>query len=100
MITFAEFLKKYSTIPNQFIDDLFKILNYNDYDDKFFIDFDKVVKWLGQRKDSTKRTLVDNFIKNINNELRIGGSNINIGGIHITNKIEIEKEKFIINIII
>jgi phage anti-repressor protein len=65
MITFAEFLKKYSTIPNQFIDDFFKILNYNDYNDTFFIDFDKVVKWLGQRKDSTKRTLIDNFEKNI-----------------------------------
>ena len=62
MITFAEFLKKYSTIPNQFIDEFFKILNYNEYNEIFFIDFDKVVKWLGQRKDSTKRTLIDNYL--------------------------------------
>ena len=65
MINFAEFLKKYSTIPNQFIDEFFKILNYNEYNEIFFIDFDKVVKWLGQRKDSTKRTLIDNFVKNV-----------------------------------
>ena len=70
MITFAEFLKKYSTIPNQFIDDFFKVLQYTDYNDTFFINFDNVVKWLGQRKDSTKRTLVDNFIKNIDYTLK------------------------------
>ena len=35
----------------------------DNYNDTFFINFDNVVKWLGQRKDSTKRTLVDNFIK-------------------------------------
>ena len=54
MITFAEFLKKYSVIPNQFIDDFFKVLQYTDYNDTFFINFDNVVKWVGQRKDSTK----------------------------------------------
>ena len=70
MITFAEFLKKYSTIPNQFIDDFFKVLQYTDYNDTFFINFDNVVKWLGQRKDSTKRTLVDNFIKNVDYTLK------------------------------
>jgi phage anti-repressor protein len=70
MITFAEFLKKYSTIPNQFIDDFFNVLQYTDYNDTFFINFDNVVKWLGQRKDSTKRTLVDNFIKNVDYTLK------------------------------
>jgi len=70
MITFADFLKKYSTIPNQFIDDFFKVLQYNEYNDTFFINFDNVVKWLGQRKDSTKRTLVDNFIKNVDYTLK------------------------------
>jgi len=70
MITFADFLKKYSVIPNQFIDDFFKVLQYTDYNDAFFINFDNVVKWLGQRKDSTKRTLVDNFIKNIDYTLK------------------------------
>ena len=31
MITFAEFLKKYSTIPNQFINDFYSIIK--DYED-------------------------------------------------------------------
>lgn len=37
MITFAEFLKKYSVIPNQFIDDFFKVLQYTDYNDTFLL---------------------------------------------------------------
>ena len=66
MITFAEFLKKYSTIPNQFIDDFFGIIkNYQDLDDLFYISLDDILKWLGQKKSNIKRTLIKNFNKNI-----------------------------------
>ena len=62
MITFAEFLKKYSTIPNQFIDDFFGIIkNYNDLDDLFYISLDDVSKWLNQKKSNIKRTFIKNF---------------------------------------
>ena len=90
MITFAEFLKKYSTIPNLFIDDFFSLLgNYQEYNNDFFINFDNVVKWLGQRKDSTKRTLEDNFIKNVDYTLKK-----EIGRGKPRNKIFLNKEAF------
>ena len=66
MIEFSEFLKKYSTIPNQFIDDFFKIIkNYNDFDNLFYINLDVVTRWVNQKKSNIKRTLVKNFSKNI-----------------------------------
>jgi phage anti-repressor protein len=66
MLEFSEFLKKYSTIPNQFIDDFFKIIkNYNDFDNLFYIYLDNVAKWVNQKKSNIKRTLVKNFSKNI-----------------------------------
>jgi hypothetical protein len=30
MLSFIDFLKKYSAIPNQFIDDFFNLINYQD----------------------------------------------------------------------
>ena len=32
MLSFLDFLKKYSTIPNQFLDDFFKLFNYESID--------------------------------------------------------------------
>ena len=56
-----EFLKKFSDVPNEFIDDFFKIVKeeYNDYER--IIDFDVVVKWLNVRKDNLKKLLINNF---------------------------------------
>ena len=66
MIEFSEFLKKYSTIPNQFIDDFFKIIkNYNDFDNLFYINLDVVTRWVNQKKSNIKRTLLKNFSKNV-----------------------------------
>ena len=66
MIEFSDFLKKYSTIPNQFIDDFFKIIkNYNDFDNLFFINLDIIARWVNQKKSNIKRTLVKNFSKNV-----------------------------------
>lgn len=66
MIEFSEFLKKFSTIPNQFIDDFFKIIkNYNDFDNLFYINLDIVARWVNQKKSNIKRTLVKNFSKNV-----------------------------------
>lgn len=47
MITFFEFLKKYSTIPNQFLDDFFKLFNYqtSDFNEKI-VNADDATKWL------------------------------------------------------
>lgn len=58
------FLKKYSTIDQQFIDDFYSFYdsNKNEYD--FIIDLDKMAKWLDTKKDNIKRLLIANFIEN------------------------------------
>ena len=66
MITFAEFLKKYSTIPNLFIDDFYGIIkDYKELDDLFYISLDNISKWINKRKDNLKQVLIKNFSKNV-----------------------------------
>lgn len=60
-----EFLKTYSTIPNQFITDFHDMLTNNNVIDQFKIDLDVVSKWLGVRKHSIKRTLISSYHENI-----------------------------------
>ena len=71
MISFPDFLKKYTTIPNKFIDDFFEIFeNTKNFNDNFFISLDKICLWLSQTKGNIKRTLLDNFSKNIDYTLK------------------------------
>ena len=71
MITFAEFLKKYSTIPNLFIDNFYGIIkDYKDLDDLFYISLEDVSKWINQKKGNIKRTLIKNFSKNVDYTLK------------------------------
>uniref|UniRef100_A0A6C0C9G2 Bacteriophage T5 Orf172 DNA-binding domain-containing protein n=1 Tax=viral metagenome TaxID=1070528 RepID=A0A6C0C9G2_9ZZZZ len=55
------FLKKYSTVPNSFIDDFHNIVDENYSSHELIIDFDVVTKWLKIRKDNLLHTLVNNF---------------------------------------
>lgn len=59
----TDFLKKYSTIDNQFIDDFYHFYDEdkNEYD--FSIDLEKMAIWLDIRKDNLKRLLEANFSK-------------------------------------
>ena len=59
-----DFLKKYSTVPNEFIDDFFNIAKEDYIDDDLIIDFDVVVKWLGVEKRNLKRLLIKKFSEN------------------------------------
>ena len=57
MITFIDFLKKYSTIPNQFLDDFYKIFNHTTINsNEINIDLDNVIKWLNITKYGAKNT--------------------------------------------
>lgn len=58
------FLKKYSLIDNQFIDDFYSFYDEgkNEYD--FTINLELIANWLTVRKDVLKKLLVSNFIKN------------------------------------
>jgi phage anti-repressor protein/predicted GIY-YIG superfamily endonuclease len=56
------FLKKYSAIPNSFIDDFHRVYNRTSQED-FIIDLDIVSKWLSVRKSTIKKTLVESYQK-------------------------------------
>ena len=66
MLTFQDFLKKYSHIPIQFIDDFYKITDYKDLNDNdLSINLEDVIKWLKINKNMAKDTLKRSYTKNI-----------------------------------
>ena len=52
MISLQNFLKKYSSISNTFIDDFFSLYTTETTDNDLIINFDNLVNWLKIRKDS------------------------------------------------
>jgi len=66
MIDFINFLKKYSTVPTEFIDDFFNLMDYRNIEsNEKIIDLDKVIKWLNINKNMAKKTLLNSYRKNI-----------------------------------
>jgi phage anti-repressor protein/predicted GIY-YIG superfamily endonuclease len=66
MLSFIDFLKKYSNVPNQFIDDFFSLMDYRDFESsEKIVDLDKVIKWLDINKGMAKKTLTNSYRKNI-----------------------------------
>ena len=57
-LSLQEYLKKFSSINNHFIDDFFSLYNENTNDDNFVINSEFSAKWLNIRKDSLKITLI------------------------------------------
>jgi len=58
-----DFIKKFSNVPKNFIDDFFifsKDTKYQNYDD-LTINFDNIVSWLDISKDTLKESLLSNF---------------------------------------
>ncbi len=65
-ISLKEFLKKYSTLSNDFIDDFYGIYNFNEYNNNdFIINLEVVAKWLDAKKGKIKETLTNTYNKNI-----------------------------------
>jgi hypothetical protein len=63
---FKDFLKKYSNLNDEFIDDFYNIYEFNDDNNSdYMIDLDIVSKWLDTRKRKLKETLVKSYNKNI-----------------------------------
>lgn len=59
MITDKEYVKKLTTIPEHFIDELFDLYNENTMQTDFVVNLNSVTKWL----DSYKRNLVTTLVK-------------------------------------
>ena len=71
MLSFIDFLKKYSNVPNQFIDDFFSLMDYKEFDsDEKIVDLDNVIKWLDINKGMAKKTLTKSYIKNIDYSIK------------------------------
>jgi hypothetical protein len=58
------FLKKYTKIDNNFIDDFFSLYDSKDKYN-FSINIDVISKWFNIRKDVIKRTLTETYLKNL-----------------------------------
>ena len=56
MLSFVDFLKKYSNVQNQFIEDFFSLMDYREFEStEKIVDLDKVVKWLDINKGMAKK---------------------------------------------
>lgn len=65
-LSLKDFLKKYSTLSNDFIDDFYNIYDFNEYNNNdFIINIYIVAKWLGSLKGTIKDTLLKTYHLNI-----------------------------------
>lgn len=71
MLSLPDFLKKYSTIPNKFIDDFFSLYDYKTSENDLIINFDNLCLWLMMRKDVLKRTLERTYVKDVDYKIKI-----------------------------
>ena len=76
------FLKKYSAVPNAFIDELFSMYSASTVQTDHVVDLDRVSKWLGVRKDNLMRTLktsykedIEYIVRKSKKQMRYGGNN-------------------------
>jgi len=60
-----DFLKKYTSISNIFIEDFFNLYNYNTSETDFVIDLKKITKWLNVNIKVLRETLKKSYKKNI-----------------------------------
>jgi phage anti-repressor protein len=80
-INFKDFLKKYSNLSNEFIDDFYNIYNFNEYNNNdFIIDLEIIIKWLDMRKYDLKKTLERTYMINIDYIININKKQINGSG--------------------
>ena len=64
--TFKDFLKKYSLLTNEFIEDFYKIYDYNEKNnDNFIIDLEIIARWLESEKGKLKKTLTNSYLKSV-----------------------------------
>lgn len=78
LISLPQYLKKYSTISSNFIDDFYNLYNYNTNETDFVINLEILAKWLKAEKKHLKETLKNSYIKNI--DYTVSKKNINTGG--------------------
>jgi superfamily II DNA or RNA helicase len=66
-----EYIKKNSTIPDEFINKFFVLYDYKINENNLIIDFNDLCDWLIMRKDVLKRTLIRSYIKDVDYKIKI-----------------------------
>ena len=69
-ISLQEYLKKYSSINNKFIDDFFNLYNINTTNNDFVINLNNVTKWLDTHKRNIKKTLIESYQLDIDYKIK------------------------------
>ena len=79
-ISLREFLKKYSNIHNDFIDDFFDMYEIETNEKSFVINLDKISDWLDVSKGNLKDTLINSYKKNIDYKIKKNPTSDGSGG--------------------
>ena len=69
IMSLIDFMKKHSTIPSDFLEDYYKIID-NKSIDEISIDLETVIIWLDIQKHKAKETLIKTYIKDIDYEIK------------------------------
>lgn len=72
MFSLKEYLKKYSVINNEFIDDFFSLYDRNTTENDFVINLETIAKWLKTTKGHLKETLINSYSINIDYKTKKG----------------------------
>ena len=70
MLTAKQFLKKYSSVPNKFIDELFEMYDENTMPVDMVINLDRVAKWLSVSKFNLIKILRASYKEGIDYEMK------------------------------
>jgi phage anti-repressor protein len=66
ILSLKDFLKKYSLLSDEFIDDFYEIYDFNESDNNdFIINLESIAKWLECKKGKLKKTLLNTYDQNI-----------------------------------
>jgi len=69
-LSLQDYLKKYSTINNKFIDDFFSLYNIKTSNDDFVINLEKLAVWLKSLKKVLKSTLLTSYQPNVDYKIK------------------------------
>ena len=77
-LSLQDYLKKFSSISNKFIDDFFSLYDENTDNNDFVVDIDSVAKWLKIVRGNIKKTLNESYRENIDYKIS-NNKSINAG---------------------
>ena len=70
-MSFQDYLKKFTSINNKFIDDFFSLYDSKTTDNDFVIDLDNVIKWLKTQKKHIKKTLMETYTLDLDYKIKL-----------------------------